>query len=204
VVGRPRDEQALVEEARRGDPDAFAALVRAHQDVAFRTAMLITRNAADAEDAAQEAFVKAHRALHRFRPGEPWRPWLLAIVANEARNRRRSAGRRQALAARAAADSPEGAAPPSGGAAGGWAAVRVESAPDAALLSGERRAELLSALARLREDDQLVLGCRYLLDLSERETAHALGCRPGTVKSRTSRALDRLRTELGSREVAVP
>jgi RNA polymerase sigma-70 factor (ECF subfamily) len=190
VVGRPRDERALVEEARRGDPDAFAALVRAHQDVAFRTAMLITRNAADAEDAAQEAMVKAHRALHRFRPGEPWRPWLLAIVANEARNRRRSAGRREGLAARAAApDAPVSSATP---------------APESALLSEERRAELLGALARLREEDRLVLGCRYLLDLSERETAHALGCRPGTVKSRTSRALDRLRAELGSREVVLP
>jgi len=186
VVGRPRDEQALVEEARRGDPDAFASLVRAHQDVAFRTAMLITRNAADAEDAAQEAFVKAHRALHRFRAGEPWRPWLLAIVANEARNRRRSAGRRDGLAARAAAAHPPGAAPPGG---------------EAAALSGERRAELLAALGRLGEDDRLVLGCRYLLDLSERETAQALGCRPGTVKSRTSRALERLRAELGPREV---
>jgi RNA polymerase sigma-70 factor (ECF subfamily) len=188
VVGRPRDEQALVEEARRGDPNAFASLVRAHQDVAFRTAMLITRNAADAEDAAQEAFVKAHRALHRFRAGEPWRPWLLAIVANEARNRRRSAGRRDGLAVRAAASEPATSA----------------AAPEAELLTGERRAELLGALARLRDDDQLVLGCRYLLDLSERETAHALGCRPGTVKSRTSRALDRLRAELESREVAVP
>ena len=193
MVGRPRDEDALVARAREGDPDAFASLVRAHQDVAFRTAMLITRNAADAEDAAQEAFVKAHRALHRFRAGEPWRPWLLAIVANEARNRRRSAGRRDGLAARAAAAmiagttaDPPGAAPPGG---------------EAAVLSGERRAELLAALGRLGEDDRLVLGCRYLLDLSERETAQALGCRPGTVKSRTSRALERLRAELGPREV---
>ena len=188
MVGRPRDEDALVARAREGDPDAFASLVRAHQDVAFRTAMLITRNAADAEDAAQEAFVKAHRALHRFRLGEPWRPWLLAIVANEARNRRRSAGRRDGLAARAAAAHPPGAAPPGG---------------EAAVLSGERRAELLAALGRLGEDDRLVLGCRYLLDLSERETAQALGCRPGTVKSRTSRALERLRAELGPREVVV-
>jgi RNA polymerase sigma-70 factor (ECF subfamily) len=188
VVGRPLDEDSLVARARGGDTDAFAALVRAHQDVAFRTAMLITRNAADAEDAAQEAFVKAYGALHRFRAGEPWRPWLLAIVANEARNRRRSAGRRDGLAVRAAAAEPAASA----------------AAPETELLSGERRAELLAALARLRDDDQLVLGCRYLLDLSERETAHALGCRPGTVKSRTSRALDRLRAELESREVAVP
>ena len=86
----------MVELARAGDDDAYAALVRAHQDVAFRTAMLITANAADAEEAAQDAFVKAYRALHRFRAGEPLRPWLLTIVANEARNRRRSAGRRRA------------------------------------------------------------------------------------------------------------
>ena len=91
--------------ARRGDGDAYASLVRAHSDIAFRTAMLITQDAAEAEEAAQDAFVKAWRALGRFREGEPFRPWLLTIVANEARNRRRSAGRRTALAlARAAAE----------------------------------------------------------------------------------------------------
>jgi RNA polymerase sigma-70 factor (ECF subfamily) len=187
VVSRPRPEHELLALAREGDDDAFAALVRAHQDVAFRTAMLITRNAADAEDAAQEAFVKAHRSLHRFRPGEPWRPWLLAIVANEARNRRRSAGRRDGLVRRAAAEA--GAAP---------LASAGAPAPEGALLSAERRAELVGALDRLRDDDRLVIGCRYLLDLSVRETAQALGCRPGTVKSRLSRALERLRAELGS------
>jgi RNA polymerase sigma-70 factor, ECF subfamily len=188
VVSRPRPEHELLALAREGDDDAFAALVRAHQDVAFRTAMLITRNAADAEDAAQEAFVKAHRALHRFRTGEPWRPWLLAIVANEARNRRRSAGRREGLVRRVVA---EGSAAP-------LASAGAPDQPEGALLSAERRGELLEALERLRDDDRLVIGCRYLLDLSERETARALGCRPGTVKSRLSRALERLRAELAS------
>src|SRR2546429_1363533 len=61
---------------------------------------VITRNAADAEDATQDGLVKAWRALGRFRAGEPLRPWLLQIVANEARNRRRSAGRREHLALR--------------------------------------------------------------------------------------------------------
>jgi RNA polymerase sigma-70 factor (ECF subfamily) len=181
VVGRPRDEDALVARAREGDPDAFASLVRAHQDVAFRTAMLITRNAADAEDAAQEAFVKAHRALHRFRLGEPWRPWLLAIVANEARNRRRSAGRRAHLALRAGAEPAPRAAP----------------GADVAVLAGARRGTLLAALHQLAPDHREVLTLRYLLDLSERECAAVLGCRPGTVKSRASRALRRLRAELG-------
>ena len=64
------------------------------------------------------------------------------------------------------------------------------------MLAAESRAALLGALAGLRDDDRLVLGCRYLLELSEAETAAALGVKPGTVKSRTSRALDRLRGQL--------
>jgi RNA polymerase sigma-70 factor (ECF subfamily) len=159
--------------------------VRAHQDIAFRTACVVTGSAADAEEATQDAFVKAWRALGRFRPGAPFRPWLLTIVANEARNRRRAAGRRAGLALRAAAERPSGDAAPS---------------PEAALLLGARRSELLEALGALDERDRTVLTCRYLLELSEDETAAALGCRPGTVKSRTSRALGRLRDEVRRRE----
>jgi RNA polymerase sigma-70 factor (ECF subfamily) len=183
VVSRPPTQDELVEAARRGDGSAFARLVREHQEIAFRTAYLITRNAADAEEAAQEGFVKAHRALPRFRRGAPLRPWLLQIVANEARNRRRSAGRREALVLRAmAAEAPSGGAAPS---------------PEGAVLAAERHETLLSALETLRQEDRDVLGCRYLLELSEDETAAALGLRRGTVKSRTARALDRLRAELG-------
>ena len=178
-MARALTEGELVALAQDGDGDAYASLVRVHQDVAFRTAMLITGNAQDAEEAAQDGFVKAWRALHRFRTGEPWRPWLLAIVANEARNRRRSAGRRQALALRLVPHPDTGSA-------------------EATVLAGETRATLLSALARLRDDDRLVLGCRYLLELSEAETAAALGVKHGTVKSRTSRALERLRGEVTS------
>jgi RNA polymerase sigma-70 factor (ECF subfamily) len=180
VVGRPLTEDELVARARGGDPDAYADLVRLHQDVAFRTAMLICQNAADAEEAAQDGFVNAWRALGRFRPGAPVRPWLLTIVANEARNRRRSAGRRQNLVLRVADEAP----PVTGG------------DPQSAVLAGELRGGLLTALSALREDDRAVLGCRFLLDLSEAETAAALDLRIGTVKSRTARALARLRTQL--------
>ena len=183
-MDRPRDEADLVARARGGDRDAFAELVRTQKDVAFRTAMLITRNAADAEDVAQEAFVKAWRALPRFRPGRPLRPWLLTIVANEARNRRRAAGRREGLALRAAREE---------------ARTEAEAgSPEAALLAGARRETLLAAMNRLPDHQRLVLGCRYLLDLDERETAAALGVRPGTIKSRTARALARLREEVPS------
>ena len=156
--------------------------MREHQGIAFRTAYLITGSAADAEESAQDGFVKAYRALGRFRRGAPFRPWVLEIVANEARNRRRSAGRRTALALRAAGETPSGDAAPS---------------PEGVLLAAEERKGLLEAVNRLRDDDRLVIGCRYFLELSEEETAAALGVRRGTVKSRLSRALERLRDELG-------
>jgi RNA polymerase sigma-70 factor (ECF subfamily) len=177
-VERGLSEPDLVARARAGDTAAYGALVRAHQDVAFRTAMLITGHAPDAEEAAQDGFVKAWRALGRFRSGEPLRPWLLAIVANEARNRRRAAGRREHLALRAA----------------GAAVVGVGGEDATPALDHDA---LTAALSRLPPDDRTVIGCRYLLELSEAETAAALGVARGTVKSRLSRALDRLRAEVG-------
>src|ERR671938_805710 len=98
------EETKLAERARAGDTAAYERLVRMHQAVAFRAAYLVTGDAPEAEDATQEAFVKAYRALDRFRPGAPFRPWLLAIVTNEARNRRRSAGRRAKLNLQVAAE----------------------------------------------------------------------------------------------------
>ena len=88
VEGRPLEEAELIERARRGEVVAYEELVLRYQDVAIRTAYLIAPDS-DAEDAAQEAFVKAWSALPRFRAGSPFRPWLLRIVANEASNRRR-------------------------------------------------------------------------------------------------------------------
>jgi RNA polymerase sigma factor (sigma-70 family) len=180
VEGRPPTERDLVERAKRGDVQAYEQIMREHQGIAFRTAYLVAGNAADAEEATQDAFLKAYRALGRFRPGAPFRPWLLQIVANEARNRRRSAGRRQVLELRVAAESSPGDAAPS---------------PEGSLLDAERRSALLAALETLREEDRLVIACRYFLDLSEAETAAALGIRQGTVKSRVSRSLERLRRE---------
>ena len=106
VEGRPLEDDELVTRARRGDVDAYEELVRRHQDAAFRTAYLVAGRSGDAEDAAQEAFVKAYRGLAGFRPGAAFRPWLLAIVANEARNRLRSASRRETLALRAMRPHP--------------------------------------------------------------------------------------------------
>lgn len=171
------DDASLAERAKSGDTAAYEQLVRGYQEVAFRTACLITGDPSEAEDAAQEALVKAYRALHKFRPGVSFRPWLLKIVANEARNRRKAAGRRTGLVLRAAHE-PVNAAP---------------SSPEATVVESERRSELLLCLNALQVPDRMVISCRYFLELSEEETAAALNCARGTVKSRLSRALGRLR-----------
>jgi RNA polymerase sigma-70 factor (ECF subfamily) len=183
VEGRPLDDSEFVRRARAGDERAYEELVRRHQDVAFRVAVLIAGNAADAQDAAQEAMVKAYYALDRFRLDAPFRPWLLRIVANEARNRRRSAGRREQLELAVSSERSSGDAAPS---------------PEESALAHERQSALIAALNRLGDADREVIAHRYLLELSEAETAEVLGCRVGTVKSRLSRALQRLRAELPS------
>lgn len=176
-------EAELVERSRGGDLDAYGRLVETHQRAALRVAYVLAGS--DAEDAVQEAFVKAHRQLHRFRSGAPFRPWLLTIVANEARNRRRSAGRRSALALRVANRAETGPVSPE----------------DAAVMS-EARQRLLDAVATLPQKDREIVALRFFAGLSEAETASALGCPVGTAKSRLSRALTRMRTELGEELVS--
>jgi RNA polymerase sigma-70 factor (ECF subfamily) len=182
IAGRVEsDEERLLARAKQGDQQAYARLLARHQAIAFRAAYLITGSASEAEDATQEACIKAWLALGRFRPGAPFRPWLVQIAVNEARNRRRAAGRRAGLALRL---NPSFSEPDS-----------VPSAESEAL-AGEERTRLVAAVARLREDDQLIIAARYFLSLTEAETAIALRLRRGTVKSRLSRALGRLEKQL--------
>jgi RNA polymerase sigma-70 factor (ECF subfamily) len=179
--GQAEEEAALIERARDGDKDAYDTLVRRYQEVVFRTAYVITTDAGEAEDAAQEAFVKAYRALGRFRRDAPFRPWIVRIAANEARNRRRSARRRMEL--RPSDTSANLVADPADPAPG----------PEQTVLRRERQAALLEALQDLAEGDRTVIAYRYFFELSETEMADALGVARGTVKSRLSRALERLR-----------
>jgi RNA polymerase sigma-70 factor (ECF subfamily) len=174
-VEGPPAESELVERARRGEDAAYAELVRRHRDVAFRTAYLITGSAAEAEESAQDGLVKAYRALASFRPGAPFRPWLLRIVANDARNRRRARGRREGLALRLADEAAGATADPG---------------------RADERADLLRALAALRREEQLAIVAKYLIGLTDQEAAHALGAPLGTVKSWVSRGLARMRAEL--------
>jgi RNA polymerase sigma-70 factor (ECF subfamily) len=160
--------------ARRGDPAAWEALMEAHQEAVFRMAYLLLGDPDDAQDAAQEAFVRAYSALPRFDLDRPLRPWLLRIVTNLARNRLRSAGRYFAALTRYARAEPEALTHP----------------------SPERPADsesLWKAVRRLPAGAQQVIYLRYFLDMSEAEISSTLNVAAGTVKSRLHRALNRLK-----------
>lgn len=170
------DETREIERAAAGDAASFGALVERHQEVAFRAAYLIVRDAAAAEDVAQDAFVRAYRQLHTFRAGEPFRPWLLRIVTNLALNELRARSRRSGLLGRI-----------------GMFTERSVEAPDVAVAARDEASTLLRAIGELPEADRVVLHLRYYLDLPEREIAAAIGKPSGTVKSRLHRASRRLR-----------
>jgi RNA polymerase sigma-70 factor (ECF subfamily) len=169
-------EAEFIQRAMQGDDLAYEALVREHQEAVYRLAYLFMGNADDAEDVAQEVFIRAHKALHTFDQTRPLRPWLLSIAANVAKNQRRAAGRYVAALKRALFDSPP-------------TAVRVE-AESARQMEAQT---LWEAVRRLSTADQEVIYLRYFLELSVAETAEALNVEQGTVKSRLSRALRRLK-----------
>ena len=178
-----QDDATLIAAAKVADSGAFGVLVRRYQEVAFRAAFLILRDAAAAEDVAQEAFVRAHRGLRGFRDGDPFRPWLLRIVTNLALNEVRSRRRRSGMIQRL------------GFAMGN----RSEPAPETIALASERQRLLWQAICELPEDDRVVLFLRHFLDLPEREIAGVIGKAPGTVKSRLHRASERLRNVIEAR-----
>lgn len=176
------DEKETVARARRGDEAAWVEIVRTHEQPMFRLAYLLLGDADEAQDAAQEALIRAHKYLHRFDAERELRPWLLSIVANLGRNRKRSMGRYWGALKRWGQEqeaNPESVS----------ARVRRQESSQA----------LWQAVRTLNDADQEVIYLRFFLDLSVRESAEALDVAEGTVKSRTSRALGRLKARIESR-----
>lgn len=172
------DNADLIRKARQGEAAAWEALMQQHQEAVFRLAYLILGDPDDAEDAAQETFIRAYRALGSFDTSRPLRPWLLRIVSNLARNQRRSFGRYVAALTRLARGD-----------------VSLHGTPDVETLTMQQRDSyaLWQAVRRLSQADQQIVYLRHFLDCSVEETAAVLGVAPGTVKSRLHRALARLR-----------
>lgn len=176
-------EHRWMAEAQAGDASAFGELVRPHQPAALRVATVVLGTNEGADDVVQQAIERAWRGLSSFRSESPFGPWFLRIVANCARNDRRSRGRRGRLQVRVATADQSSVV-----------------TPDDAAIVGEDRQRVINALNRLSRADRLVIALRHFEEMSEREMAETLDCRIGTVKSRLSRAMARLRNELEDAE----
>jgi len=174
-------EQELIRRAKGGDVMAYDALVRAYETLAFRAAYLVTRDESDAADAAQDAFVRAFRALGSFRLGEPFRPWLMQIVTNQALNRIVSMKRRAKMTERYAQTVGE------------QVTTNPPSSPQTEAEAREQNELLMRAVGRLKADEQALITLRYFLELPELEVAQTLKIPQGTVKSRLHRTLSKLR-----------
>ena len=148
----------------------------AHQESVFRFAYLFLGDPDEAEDLAQETFLRAYHHLKGFDSTRPLRPWLLSICANLARNKKRSAGRYLAALTRAFRSDPQTA-----------------SDTEESLIKNLDGNQLWKAVQTLRIEDQQVIYLRFFLDLSTAESAQALDVAEGTIKSRLNRALNRLK-----------
>jgi RNA polymerase sigma-70 factor (ECF subfamily) len=169
-------EANLIEQARRGDGAAWTALVSQHQEAVFRLAYLLSGDPDEAEDVAQDTFIRAFYALSRFDQSRPLRPWLLSIAVNLTHNRRRAVGRYLAAVSR-------------------WFQREALTGPTPQEVQAQQAEAqaLWQAVRRLSQADQEIIYLRYFLELSVAETAEAAGLASGTVKSRLHRALNRLR-----------
>lgn len=175
------NETEEVTRAKEGDEVAWGTLVQRHQEAVFRLAYLLLHDADDAEDVAQETFIRAYRALDRFESTRPLRPWLLEITRNQCYNWGRAFRRRLAALQRWRQVAP----------LANVSAVDID--PNEQVMQEWKANTLWQAVRRLNGSDQEVIYLRCFLELSVEETAQALNIAPGTVKSRLWRALDRLR-----------
>jgi RNA polymerase sigma-70 factor (ECF subfamily) len=160
--------------ARQGDQAAWEALMRVHQEPVFRLAYLLLGDPDEAEDIAQETFLRAYKALRRFDTDRPLRPWLLRIASNLAHNRHRSLGRYLGALSRFAQQDPDRIKP-----------TTIQPKDDSQAL--------WQAVKQMAKPFQEVIYLRYFLVMSESEMADTLGIPTGTVKSRLHRALSKLR-----------
>ncbi len=178
------NETEQVIRAKEGDEVAWRALVRQHQEAVFRLAYLLLHDADDAEDIAQETFIRAYHALDRFESARPLRPWLLEITRNQCYNWGRALRRRLAAVQR------WGQAVSTAGPAAG---LTMDTDPNEQVMQQWKANMLWQAVRQLNVRDQEVVYLRCFLELSVEETSQALNVAPGTVKSRLWRALERLR-----------
>lgn len=183
---RPLDreeELALVRRVQNGDTDAFEDLVRAHEKTVYNLALRMTRDPQDAEDMAQEAFLKAYRSLPEFRGESKFSVWLYRIVSNVCLDHLRKQSRRPAVSLTTEDDEGEEQQ---------WDVPDESQSPERVLEQKLTREAVQRGLAQLPEEQRQILLLREIRGLSYEEIGAILELEPGTVKSRIFRARKRL------------
>lgn len=185
----PDREAECIQRARGGDLDAFNALVELHQRAAYNLCLRMLGSSAAAEDATQEAFFSAFRAIAGFK-GQNFRPWLMRIAANACTDELRRRGRRPTVSL----DTP----PP-----GSDEPIDLPDAtpgPELEALRRETHGVVQAALLRLPADQRLAVVLCDVQGFAYEEIAEAMRTSVGTVKSRIARGREKLRRELAGLE----
>lgn len=188
------DDRELVERFQRGDESAFDALVRRHSGRAYAIAYGLLGNREDAEEVAQDVFIRVYRALDKFRGDSEFSTWMYRIATNLAKNKYRwnkSRGSKVTDSLQAPIDGTEGSD----------ALYREVSddrmTPDEAIQVAELERRTREEMEKLPDVYREALMLRNVKGLSYEEIAELLGCKIGTVKSRINRAREELRIKLG-------
>jgi RNA polymerase sigma-70 factor (ECF subfamily) len=181
-------DQKLVERVQRGEKGAFDLLVTKYQRKIFRLLSRLIRDPAEVEDVAQEAFVKAYRALPNFRGESAFYTWLYRIAINTAKNHLVSQGRRAPTTTEA--DIEEAETFDDGD------HLRDLNTPDSMLLSKQVAEAVNRAIEQLPEDLRTAIVLREIEGLSYEEIAESMNCPIGTVRSRIFRAREAIAQEL--------
>ena len=181
-------DQQLVERVQRGDKAAFDLLVSKYQRKIFRLLSRLIRDAAEVEDVAQEAFIKAYRALPNFRGDSAFYTWLYRIAINTAKNHLVSQGRRAPTTTEADIEEAE--------TFDDGEHLRDLNTPDSMLLSKQVGEAVNRAIDQLPEDLRTAIVLREIEGLSYEEIAESMNCPIGTVRSRIFRAREAIAQEL--------
>lgn len=186
-MGERDADQALVELVQKGDQQAFNVLVQKYQHKIIKLVSRYVRNGNEVEDVAQEAFIKAYRALKNFRGDSAFYTWLYRIAINTAKNHLVAAGRRaptNAVDAQEAEQYEDGLM------------LREAASPERELLAEEIGQTVRDVIDGLPEDLRTAITLRELEDLSYEEIAAVMDCPIGTVRSRIFRAREAIDKQL--------
>jgi RNA polymerase sigma-70 factor (ECF subfamily) len=181
-------DQALVERVQRGDKRAFELLVSKYQRKIFRLLSRLIRDPAEIEDVAQEAFIKAYRALPNFRGESAFYTWLYRIAINTAKNYLVAQGRRAPTSTETEVEDAENFDDAD--------QLRDVNTPDSMLQSRQVGEAVNRAIEKLPEDLRTAIVLRELEGLSYEEIAESMNCPIGTVRSRIFRAREAIASEL--------